>query len=116
MYIFDLVKMVALSKDIKAESTSTLLKKKPDWKGGIQHSFIYTKYYKNPKDKKTNIKSKKNTCRLIVSASEVVEGYMILTRRGAALPTTIVFYHDHVFLEYVFYTRVIFCIFSSWSM
>ena len=58
MYIFDLVKMVALFKDIKAESKSNLLKKKPDWKGGIQHSFIYTKYYKNPKEKKTNINRK----------------------------------------------------------
>ena len=34
----------------------------------------------------------------MVRASEGVEGYMILTRREAALPVTFVFCLDHVFL------------------
>ena len=52
----------------------------------------------------------------MVGASKGVEGFMILTRRVAALPVILVFYHEHVFLDHVFYTHVIFCIFSSWSM
>ena len=47
---------------------------------------------KNPKDKNTNINSKKKKkCRLIVGATKLgVEGYMILTRRVALLPEAIV--------------------------
>ena len=42
-----------------------------------------------------------------VGAREGVEGYMVLTRRVAASPVTIVLYHDRVFLVHV-YARVIF--------
>ena len=51
----------------------------------------------------------------MVGVSEGVEGLMILARRAAALPVTIVLYHDD-FLVHVVYTRVIFCFLSSWSM
>ena len=72
---------------------------------------------KNPKDKNTNINRKtKITCRLMVGASEGVEVLMIVTRRLAALPVTIVLYHEDVFLVPVVYTCVIFCILNSWSM
>ena len=47
--------------------------------------------------------------------SEGVEGPMILTRKVAALPVTIVLYYDD-FLVHVVYTQVIFCFLSSWSM
>ena len=43
----------------------------------------------------------------MVGAREGVEGLMILTRRVAALPVTIVLYHDDVFLVHVVYTWVI---------
>ena len=52
----------------------------------------------------------------MVDASEGAEGYMILTRRVAAVHVTIDLYPDHVFLEHGFYTRVPFCIIRSWSM
>ena len=72
---------------------------------------------KNLKENNTNINSKtKITSRLMVDASEGAEGYMILTRRVAALPVSIDLYPDHVFLEHGFYTHVPFCIFRSWSM
>ena len=44
----------------------------------------------------------------MVGAREGVKGLMILTRRVAALPVTIVLYHDVVFLVHVVYTWVIF--------
>ena len=72
---------------------------------------------KHLKDKNININSNhKITSPLIVGAREGVKGYMILTKRVAALPVTIVLHLDHVFLVHVFHTRVIFCFFSSWSM
>ena len=43
----------------------------------------------------------------MVGVSEGVEGLMILTRKVAALPVTIVLYHDD-FLVHVVYTQVIF--------
>ena len=52
----------------------------------------------------------------MVDASEGAEGYMILTRRVAAVPVTIDLYPDHVFLEHGFYTCVPFCIFRSCYM
>ena len=52
----------------------------------------------------------------MVGAKEGVEGLMILTRRVAALPVTIVLYHDDVFLVHVVSTCAIICFFSSWSM
>ena len=51
----------------------------------------------------------------MVGASEGVKGLMILTRRVAALPVTIVIYHDDVFLVYIVYIYVIFCFFSLCS-
>ena len=51
----------------------------------------------------------------MVGAREGVKGLMILTTRVAALPVTIVLYHDNVFLVHVVYTWVIFCFSSSWS-
>ena len=51
----------------------------------------------------------------MVGVSKGVEGLMILTRRVAALPVTIILYHDD-FLIHIVNTRVIFCFFSSWSM
>ena len=51
----------------------------------------------------------------MVGASQRVEGLMILTRRVADLPVTIVLYHDDVFLVHVVYTWVIFCFSSYWS-
>ena len=50
----------------------------------------------------------------MVGVSEGVEGLMILISRVAALPVTIILYHDD-FLVHV-YTRVIFCFLSLWSM
>ena len=52
----------------------------------------------------------------MVGAREGVKGPMILTRRVAALPVTIVLYHDDVFLVYIVYICVIYCFFSLWSM
>ena len=51
----------------------------------------------------------------MVGASQRVEGLMILTRRVADLPVTIVLYHDDVFLVHVVYIWVIFCFSSYWS-
>ena len=66
---------------------------------------------KNLKDKTTKI----ILVAFMVGVSEGVEGLMILTRRVAALPMTIILYQDD-FLVHVVYTRVIFCFLSSWSM
>ena len=58
---------------------------------------------KNFKDKNVNVNSNnKITSRLMVRPRGGVEGYMILTRRVAASPVTIVLYLDHVFLVHVF--------------
>ena len=46
----------------------------------------------------------------MVGAKEGVEGYMILTRKVAALPVTIVLCLYHVFLVHVIHTHVFFFI------
>ena len=54
---------------------------------------------KNLKDKNTKYQllKKRISCRLMVGASQGVEGYMILTRRVVTLIVTIVLCFDHVF-------------------
>ena len=51
----------------------------------------------------------------MVGVSEGIERLMILTRRVAALPVTIVLYHDG-FLVHVVNSRVIFSFLSSWPI
>ena len=115
--IFDVAKMAVLSKDIKAERKSNGFKKNLTLKEEFIIYLSVPNNTKNPKDKNTNINSKtKTTCCLMVDASEGAEGYMILTRRVAAVPVTIDLYLDHVFLEHGFYTCVPFCIFRSCYM
>ena len=109
--------MAVLSKDIKAERKSNAFKKNLTLKEEFSIILSVPNNTKNPKDKNTNINSKtKTTCCLMVDASEGAEGYMILTRRLAAVPVTIDLYPDHVFLEHGFYTLVPFCIVRSWYM
>ena len=62
---------------------------------------------KNFKDKNINVNSNNRiTSRLMVRPTEGVDGYMILTRRVAASPVTIVLYLEHVFLVHVFHTVI----------
>ena len=106
--------MAVISKDIKAECKSNLLEKKnlTGWEEFSRFSSILKKKLKNLKDKNTNI----ILVPFMVGISKRIEGFMILTRRIAALCVAIVLCFAHVFLEHVFYTHVIFCIFSSSSM
>ena len=99
--------MAVLSKDIKAERKSNAFKKTLTLKEEFSIILSVPNNTKNPKDKNTNINSKtKTTCCLMIDASEGAEGYMILTRRVAAVPVTIDLYPDHVFLEHGFYLLV----------
>ena len=69
------------------------------------------------KEKESKGQKYKNniTVPFMVGAGKGVEGLMILTKRVAALPLTIVFYHNDVLLVHFVYC-VIFCFCNSWSM